>query len=56
MKFSVFYGLTICIHRNDLDIIPFAGSSLSLHNRAGQNFTVSYTVADNLVEATGVPM
>jgi hypothetical protein len=37
------------------DTIPFAGSSLSLHNRAGQNFTVSYTVAGNLIDATGVP-
>jgi hypothetical protein len=37
------------------DTIPFAGSSLSLHNRAGQNFTVSYSVAGNLIDATGVP-
>ncbi|MGA7692162.1 MAG: hypothetical protein WCA61_07655 [Nitrososphaeraceae archaeon] len=55
MKFAVFYGLTICIRHNDLDTIPFAGSSMSLHNRAGQNFTVSYTVAGNLVYVTGVP-
>lgn len=37
------------------DTIPFAGSSLSLHNRAGQNFTVSYSVAGDLIDATGAP-
>jgi hypothetical protein len=37
------------------DTIPFSGSSLSLHNRAGQNFSVSYSVAGNLVDATGIP-
>lgn len=37
------------------DTIPFAGSSLSLHNRAGQTFTVSYSVAGDLLDATGVP-
>jgi hypothetical protein len=37
------------------DTIPFAGSSLSLHNRAGQNFTVSYSVAGDLMDATGIP-
>ena len=37
------------------DTIPFAGSSLSLHNRAGQNFTVSYSVAGDLIDATGIP-
>lgn len=37
------------------DTIPFTGSSLSLHNRAGQNFTVSYSVAGNLMDATGIP-
>jgi hypothetical protein len=37
------------------DTISFAGSSLSLHNRAGQNFTVSYSVAGDLLDATGIP-
>jgi hypothetical protein len=37
------------------DTIPFTGSSVSLHNRAGQNFTVSYSVAGNLIDATGIP-
>jgi hypothetical protein len=37
------------------DTIPFSGSSLSLHNRAGQNFTVSYSIAGNLMNVTGIP-
>jgi hypothetical protein len=37
------------------DTIPFTGSSVSLHNRVGQNFTVSYSVAGNIMDATGVP-
>jgi hypothetical protein len=37
------------------DTVPFTGSSVSLHNRVGQNFTVSYSIAGNLVDATGVP-
>ena len=37
------------------DTIPFAGSGLSLHNRAGQNFSVSYSIAGNLADATGIP-
>jgi hypothetical protein len=37
------------------DTISFAGSSLSLHNRAGQNFTVSYSVAGDLLDAAGIP-
>jgi hypothetical protein len=37
------------------DTIPFSGSSLAFHNRAGQNFTVSYSVAGNIIDATGVP-
>ncbi len=37
------------------DTIPFSGSSLQFHNRANQNFSVSYSVAGNLVDATGVP-
>lgn len=37
------------------DTIPFSGSSLSFHNRVGQNFTVSFSVAGNLIDATGIP-
>lgn len=37
------------------DSIPFSGSSLAFHNRVGQNFTVSYSVGGNLIDATGVP-
>lgn len=37
------------------DSIPFSGSSLAFHNRVGQNFTASYSVGGNLIDATGVP-
>jgi hypothetical protein len=37
------------------DSIPFSGSSLAFHNRVGQNFTVSYSVAGNLIDASGIP-
>jgi hypothetical protein len=37
------------------DTVDFAGSSLAFHSRTPQNFTVSYTIAGNLVDATGVP-
>jgi hypothetical protein len=40
---------------SQFDSISFTGSSLAFHSRTPQNFTVSYSVAGNMIDSTGVP-
>jgi hypothetical protein len=40
---------------DQFDNLNFAGSALAFHSKTNENFTVTYTIIDELVEPTPLP-